>query len=1636
MADESAINGEWIHKDECSPWNDDVNYYITVFGGELTDYMSEGESAAQDAETLDGLPILSDGRDWQYQIEDDNGLKGGEKALAGHLTVDSIDAVVLKIVSGTSNVGDTFKVSQIGHGKYDWKTHTLTKQVLEYLSEPVSQTKKLNPGELKDRFIEAALEGATKLLKFYGKLVDGEAYKKLAGHVSIPDYHVYDSELLPFKVLISANKAQFDLLEDDPTACNIDIPDEPIITTHDLGYINPNEIVQKIALVVQGVEEYILPELEESDIHITNVNIELEMEFLTNLGSKIQKYIDYNQLTSKKLDNPECSVPTEIPRTITFGFDKEYKCRYALIDDTEQHTIGYECLINASELNHITSVNYLTRLDAMIAGLQTNDFDDFSAFGFLYVHTLPEIIMEPKEKASDGTNEYDKNGEKKQPQVTRGPSCKTDVERDKETQRLNNPAQKAEKAKAAQETTENVGPQETTPSAINESLSLLGGTNTNTKTETQSSNENKDVLDPIQTTQNKEAVKGAEAKATYIFGDLLAKINMGDLLQQTLPVMLRSMVHGYGKSVYEDPELKEAFQLQRTKYDKLKTQADNGNFKQNIGFPKMQDITLPNALPVGDDYFKPAMDQLRAKLIDTLVSAAVSNLTETFRNVLDFTYTNPGELLSNAQGNKAFKKWLSETAGISMDDMLNPEVFSSVLAKHGGKGFSGIISNILSKRGSPERWEIAGYTLSDLPVPDGIPLTIKDANVGTLKEKYLSREDLIGLTSEISTGVDELDAVLKPEEFQSLLKGRAPKNVVDLATKVLTRNASHDGIVFKTKEDVVYVMSSIGKMLDSSFLTSFSDELTPHLPLDPSKLSEEGAIPPARKLFLETTQPYLTNSEIDGIIEKEKQRKKKRILKTVDILNKYTDGTILPPVPDLLGENGLMDDLPPIVTKTADSVIKGILDPINATFLYSIEGDPNSTSLYTASYGSLWGKMLSTKGYLLNEPKEIYNSFSIQSSGDASNYSLTMGYSPDKTATEATQGTKDIQKTGKYVDYTFGRLFATEDSWWPDDDDAGILFDKMKKEFNMGEEYKKWYKNNIVEFIQDNHAEYAGELQEELFSDPYNTERAWQVEVRESVGYVAIFEMAVGEEDSSILYRDAGHTDDVVKISVKADQAWTKLEYKSDNYRISSNFSSLGQKRTEGDLITRSYNSIFFTNIAAKSLAGTLETLEDPAKIIESKWVSNLLVQSFVYYINANKYWDRGEFSNTYKNGFASKFEFSSADIFDLEEIKQSSSELVGTILRASLSGEYCDSCSEIKRLSSINALRMMIRLFIVEQALISPQLFDSFHLGFMQDTLFVVGTYNLFKNEIQEYQQQFPDLETAILKELKNAAIKYYEILNLAGQDVEIPDEGREAIIQMIRSEIVIMQNSITKTLFDGSELTTSLNEYITTSLFGDDEEEDWLRAPEDEEEEIRTDLKKPGGVIYGSKGRYSNFLAGELKETGEEAPTFIFTRTKTNNNNAIKYSYNLLYLKVKYYERNKNLTTTELEVMDIENILSVECDKSSQPENETEIYKYLRDLMFQSDEFQRIFYETVPVGSLMAALSMYQYSALSDDSTFGLDPDRGSASYDMPYVGFEIKNMLSKTKLSVLQLFAAAIYSDGKIDYQDPFLQKAKQN
>ena len=98
----------------------------------------------------------------------------------------------------------------------------------------------------------------------------------------------------------------------------------------------------------------------------------------------------------------------------------------------------------------------------------------------------------------------------------------------------------------------------------------------------------------------------------------------------------------------------------------------------------------------------------------------------------------------------------------------------------------------------------------------------------------------------------------------------------------------------------------------------------------------------------------------------------------------------------------------------------------------------------------------------------------------------------------------------------------------------------------------------------------------------------------------------------------------------------------------------------------------------------------------------------------------------------------------------------------------------------------------------------------------------------------------------------------------------------------------------------------------------------------------------------------------------------------------------------------------------------------------------MFETDEYKRVFEDISPVKSFISCLSLYQASALSDPATFGYygnpDPKTNVPSPDTPYIGIELFDFMAKTKLTILQLFASSIYGGGKIDYQDPFLQKAQ--
>ena len=87
----------------------------------------------------------------------------------------------------------------------------------------------------------------------------------------------------------------------------------------------------------------------------------------------------------------------------------------------------------------------------------------------------------------------------------------------------------------------------------------------------------------------------------------------------------------------------------------------------------------------------------------------------------------------------------------------------------------------------------------------------------------------------------------------------------------------------------------------------------------------------------------------------------------------------------------------------------------------------------------------------------------------------------------------------------------------------------------------------------------------------------------------------------------------------------------------------------------------------------------------------------------------------------------------------------------------------------------------------------------------------------------------------------------------------------------------------------------------------------------------------------------------------------------------------------------------------------------------------MFETEIYNKVFNDISPIKTFIACLALYQHSALSDPATFAPDGF-------VPYIGKDLLDFMAKTKLTILQLFASSIYGGGKIEYKDPFIQKAQ--
>ena len=1502
----------------------------------------------------------------------------------------------------------------------------------------VVDSKYTTPGENPEAtYAEAQLDGVVKLLDFYGKnLSELDVVDGLFKVSSFENKFVTLSEdnLVPMKVLISVPKEDFDLIDDDPSTCSLDIPDEKLVVSYPL-----DQIATKINLVASGITT-LLADLVRSDVFISNIYIQNEISRLLQAKRLLENYFNINDIQGLVIPNPDCSIPEQESKTLTLGFDLDYKLRYVLVDNN-QYTIGYNCLLEQSVFSHVTTSYYLTRLDEMINDLTYRMCDEFNWIAFLKKHTLPIPVVESKERFVDGVKLYDKNGnystdpvpptpaisEEEEDAQTSSPAAgeptsprnqvgKTDEELSIETLRLNQPIIKIDRAQAAKAEIDYVGAEETSPSAIQASLDQLTPMVYETVGPTIPEPENNDAPSAQQSLDNKEKGKSLFSKLNLSF-DVLNKFDIGLMSHQTLGPMLRCFINEFGLEAFEKPELQSLLEIEDCRIDKLNIKKGFGSYDIRAGGLVPQDFKFPPLFPNTKDYMETAMAELRNNLANLLIQTTVREIIDTFRNYLDNVYSNECQIITGPD--PQFRQWLSESVGINVPDLDSPETFAALMAVNGGKGFSGILSNILSKTNSPSRLEAAEFQLLSTPEFGSLPIYVTES--GVVQRKYLKQSDLIVVTNEILKGVDELSGILKPSEFTVLLAGAGPdlNKILNLATKILTRNASQN-IVFKNREDVADIMEALGRMLSPK--TLMQPILITTSPSNVTRLTVGEAGNFAREEILKRQDPLIPDAEIEKIINDAREQAQEKILKVTDLLDRYNNGDLMPEFPDLFGAEGLIKNIPPVVKQVSETTAVTIINPIAQRF-----SEDFAPPLGTGSYVDFWNRSLApsylvnnlARSYLVNNPNALYTNFSL----DVSENNYLFGYTPSSTST-TTIPTKTLAGT---TEYDFGKNFNADNKGL-DQPDASLLLSKMKEELGltygggkalyetseeanaagyMGNSLEDWYELIVrkIELYDTGNPS----LEEATFevTDPIDNNKVYEVIVDESNGKVIVnlYELEPAQQVDA---RPAGFSDDIIRLSLNPSTGGKQVTYKSDVYTIST--SNLGNKSTTGELNTRSFQSgVGVDNFSevdfnAEILSPeALSEIQNTLDLIDGNIINASIINRFVKYIGGDKYSTATYDANS--GEFASSFNlldlsYPSNDIFDIEGLKDGASKSLTFILNGSLTGEYCDSLSEIRRNGLNSSLRLLARAFIIEQAVISIQVFNGFDLAFMEDEIFVNSVYSLLKKEISKYQESFDTLETSLMQEIRDSTLKYYEILNLSGESTEILSTGKDAVRQLILDEAKILKEPITLGL-NLSQNSNNWNEFLTK-------------------------------VVFGEYENINDFGTDTIMQSDDTSYAFYKKVEQDENGNYI-YSYDLLFVTTEEYE-----FTTKTESKGIEynfdnsyinaiTLLSVQCERKELADDEDEVYRSLAEMMFETEIYNKVFNDISPIKTFIACLALYQHSALSDPATF--DPDGF-----IPYIGKDFVDFMAKTKLTILQLLASAIYGGGKIEYQDPFIQKAQ--
>jgi hypothetical protein len=1464
------------------------------------------------------------------------------------------------------------------------------------------------PGNDKEgRLFEAKRDGVFKLLRFYGKDTDDAvAAVDLFELSNVVDYFVSYRPCVRMKVLVSVPKTDLNSFSDDPTACEINKPAEGYLS----AFIPTGNATQLIESVADGMLS-LVPFLYRSNKFISNVNIVREINRLRAAGRTIQRYIDLNQIPSVNIEDPECFQPNEVNLNLEIAFSFEYQSLYAVVDK-DQYTIGYDCLLENVNLNHNTTINFLINLQQMFIDLQLSNTSEFDTFSFFQKYVIPTPILETKQNQLDGINKYEEDG---QLNVLANLAklitldldinlCKTAEEKAAEDRTLLNQQTINDIDRARKQTKDAVG---------NDTLSA-GGVE---RLRERLNNIGEDTAD------------GSALKVLY--EEILAKVDLACVLEESIQCVLENMVTRFGQEVFDDPDLEKVFRIQNVSLGGLNDNCalnsqekcdGTPDLSLKVGLPVFQGISIPENLPTLD-FLADTIDIALQNLYNRLVNTLATTILGIFESTCDLILSFP-DGIAGIPGQ--FKEWLSETLGVDLEILQDPEGFVNALRSGSGKGFVGIIGKAASR--------IEGAVL-DVYTETGISLNLPNKD-GQVEEVFVSPEFVANYISKASSAIEEVETVLTPSETQSLFKGNARPEVIQLAYRCATRNGKE---IFPTQQDFEDAMSELGNLVGPNFLTEDLQDLKT-VASTYCELADDTSSNALRNYFLSSKDSDLSSEEIDEIIAKEKQRDKTKILESLDTLEQFRLGALGPSFPNIFGAGGLIPETPPVIDEINQLVAREGLQSVVNNFNTEV-------SRYESTYSDIWNTL-----FVENSPMNIFSDILV----DANFGRYQLGYDPASLSTIPTteysvvtlgpyafgsdiditgiakegstinpfggeagddalfeQLVKDLEpyvvsSTHTFENKMFKSPFArTRTGGWPDNsgDKVGLLQPTQggsSLSISGARAYAYLLMKEMDTYQEDRSVDIpsTNPYWDEVFNGQDN--QLFDLTVSYDDGNVTVdVKTYLGEEPEAIV-RDSGWNTRIVEVEVGDGSETNPLSLKqtSEDYYVSSNANFLGRQVSTGRLNTQEYE-YFNLSIGQVTDAKPISTYSrSNTQVIDDIYnatggsftdissgttttahdIIKDILEDFATYIVEGKYSTENSLDNL-------SLLYPSNDILDFSGLISFSQVFASQILSDTLSGNYCDALGPTRRANSIFSIKMLIRLFIVERAMIAIQATNGFDIDFMQSDLFISSIYKRLKTEVQKYKSTFDTIPGNLFPDMRDTATKYYEILKLDDEDIEIPETGKDAFTQLIVEEI----QNLRQPIIDNLKLTwdsSTWDGFLIKIIFGEIDELDELRS---------------------NRGTIVNFNTGG---TG-----FVFKRGKEKQGDDVIYKYDLLFVK---YEQDG----TDLTIKDY-TIASAQCEQSEElvPELDEEIYSNLRDMLIETREYQILFNNLIPIKNMIASLSLYEFSALSDTAVY---PEVSEA-------GINLADMLTKTKLSILQIFCASIYGNKEITYTDPFLEKA---